>query len=729
MKIGQRKRSYVSKKYNKNRTRNINGGSRYRRYGKTGGAGVISFMDRQLFKVENAMRKKIVREDNKGNKYEFVEKNSNTFINNLFNGEGKITMANGHVYKSKPKEGKFMNDGKFIDSMLNGYGKATYATGDVYKGEWSDGKMHGNGKMTYKTGEVYEGEWKDGKSNGYGKMTYKNGDVYEGDWNDGMRQGNGKTTHPNGNVYEYLWVLDEAQESKGRGKITYYKGYDRDHYNHKRGAYDGVYEGELHNGKRDGKGKFTWPSGEIYDGDWVDDYGCSHHWWRLDKHERVYPCGKGIATMKYANGEIYEGEWKNGEKHGKCKMTYKNGDIYDGDWKIDMKDGKGKMTYANGNVYEGQWKCNMKDGKARITTNGNITDEYYVTGQIITQEEYMSGNRTGKRVYTQCDTVEENDEMRYLYGVTIGMTTGIYEGDFVNHKRDGKGKMTYDGLNDIDVGDVYEGEWKEGKKHGKGKMTYTLPYFIKVIDGKKEKFYKFNYKTYKPSNSYDTGDLEREGKYPLEREGEWKDGKPFGEGKFTYANGNIIITEDYYIGKIIYPNGDVYEGKLQKGKRHGEGKMTYVNGNVYECVWKDDKKHGTGKESIYKNGTICRQREMDWNLDDYIRSYEWTTRGLNEVVSKKHRDDKSAKYNEAFALFKQNLSDNYEMVDNILIEKIYKLWEDTYNVVCNKHLKVCNDDGDICACAEIDFNVVDKQAKDLADKAVKQMIDTLPKKK
>lgn len=58
-----------------------------------------------------------------------------------------------------------------------------------------------------------------------------------------------------------------------------------------------------------------------------------------------------------------------------------------------------------------------------------------------------------------------------------------------------------------------------------------------------------------------------------------------------------------------------------------------------------------------------------------------------------------------------------------------KLWEDTYNAVCNKHLKVCNDDGDICACAEIDFNVVDKQAKDLADKAVKQMIDTLPKKK
>ena len=33
---------------------------------------------------------------------------------------------------------------------------------------------------------------------------------------------------------------------------------------------DGVYEGNLVDGKRTGKGKFTWPDGTIYEGDFVD---------------------------------------------------------------------------------------------------------------------------------------------------------------------------------------------------------------------------------------------------------------------------------------------------------------------------------------------------------------------------------------------------------------------------------------------------------------------------
>lgn len=42
----------------------------------------------------------------------------------------------------------------------------------------------------------------------------------------------------------------------------------------------------------------------------------------------------------------------------------------------------------------------------------------------------------------------------------------VYEGDWVNNFKNGKGKMTY--VN----GDVYEGDWMHGQKSGKGKMTY-----------------------------------------------------------------------------------------------------------------------------------------------------------------------------------------------------------------------------------------------------------------
>jgi hypothetical protein len=43
----------------------------------------------------------------------------------------------------------------------------------------------------------------------------------------------------------------------------------------------------------------------------------------------------------------------------------------------------------------------------------------------------------------------------------------VYEGDLVNGKFHGKGKLVY-----FD-GSVYEGDWDEGEQNGKGKMTYT----------------------------------------------------------------------------------------------------------------------------------------------------------------------------------------------------------------------------------------------------------------
>ena len=39
--------------------------------------------------------------------------------------------------------------------------------------------------------------------------------------------------------------------------------------------------------------------------------------------------------LTYSNGDIYEGELNNGQKNGKGKFTYSNGDIYYGEWKND----------------------------------------------------------------------------------------------------------------------------------------------------------------------------------------------------------------------------------------------------------------------------------------------------------------------------------------------------------------------------------------------------------
>lgn len=74
----------------------------------------------------------------------------------------------------------------------------------------------------------------------------------------------------------------------------------------------------------------------------------------------------------YDNGDIYEGELVDGKRNGKGKMEYANGDIYEGLFKNDLKAGKGKMTYANGDIYEGFFAKDKPSGRGRyIYVNGN----------------------------------------------------------------------------------------------------------------------------------------------------------------------------------------------------------------------------------------------------------------------------------------------------------------------------------------------------------------------
>lgn len=81
------------------------------------------------------------------------------------------------------------------------------------------------------------------------------------------------------------------------------------------------YEGDFSNGKKEGKGTYTW--------------------------------GK---FSKYP-GYKYTGDWKEDKKEGKGTYFYPNGDIqYEGDFVNDQFEGNGKFIYQDKSCYEGQWK-------------------------------------------------------------------------------------------------------------------------------------------------------------------------------------------------------------------------------------------------------------------------------------------------------------------------------------------------------------------------------------
>ena len=56
---------------------------------------------------------------------------------------------------------------------------------------------------------------------------------------------------------------------------------------------------------------------------------------------------------------LYEGETKNGKRHGKGVFTFKNGDRYDGDFVDDIMTGRGIVTTKDGSKFEGEVRQRM----------------------------------------------------------------------------------------------------------------------------------------------------------------------------------------------------------------------------------------------------------------------------------------------------------------------------------------------------------------------------------
>ena len=54
---------------------------------------------------------------------------------------------------------------------------------------------------------------------------------------------------------------------------------------------------------------------------------------------------------------------------------------------------------------------------------------------------------------------------------------------------------------------------------------------------------------------------------------------------------------------VINMNGEVYQGRWFKNRRHGQGKCCYKNGDVYDGHWADGKRSGHGRLTS-KDGSV-----------------------------------------------------------------------------------------------------------------------------
>ena len=174
----------------------------------------------------------------------------------------------------------------------------------IYEGEINqNNQRHGLGKIT-EPDSTKIGMWRNNKLSGWARDIKKNGQIFEGKFSNNILNGQG--------VYKYKDVLYVGNFENGirQGKgVLLTKNFQ--------------YKGMFNQGKIDGYGKivFIEPSSEEaeYEG-----------FFKENKIE-----GEGI--MKWRNGNMYQGEMKNGKMNGKGRFIPKGGIPLDGVFQDNVK--------------------------------------------------------------------------------------------------------------------------------------------------------------------------------------------------------------------------------------------------------------------------------------------------------------------------------------------------------------------------------------------------------
>ena len=289
----------------------------------------------------------------------------------------------------------------------------------------------------------------------------------------------------------------------------------------------------------------------------------------------------------YDDKLIYEGEYLNGERNGKGKEYNNKGVvIFEGEFKKGKKwngnnieNGKGYMKEYNKNntiIYEGEYVDGERNGKGK---------EYNYYGGLLFEGEYLYGKRWNGWGYDEANG-KKTYELKFGRGYIKEYNNNklIYEGEYVDGERNGKGKeYNYNGKL------IFEGTYLNGERNGKGKEYNDNGELI--FEG--EYLYGFKIK----GKEYGNKKLIFEGEYINEQKWNGKgkeydyDGKLIFEGE--YLNGETNGTgKEYKYGELIY------EGEYLNGKKNGKVKEYYENGKLkFEGEYLNGKRwNGKGKE-------------------------------------------------------------------------------------------------------------------------------------
>lgn len=153
-----------------------------------------------------------------------------------------------------------------------------------------------------------------GGESGYGVHRFPNGDVYEGAWNRGLSN----------------FSIQSTISRNGVGVYRFANGQ--------------VYEGEWKNDQMSGYGVLGFPSGDRFEGTFVN----------------AVPNGPGV--YRFTNGDSYAGEVRQGRVDGHGELAFTNGDRFSGVVVDRLPAGPGELSMRGGTRHVGQFRGGIQDG-------------------------------------------------------------------------------------------------------------------------------------------------------------------------------------------------------------------------------------------------------------------------------------------------------------------------------------------------------------------------------
>jgi hypothetical protein len=360
----------------------------------------------------------------------------------------------------------------------------------------------------------------------------------------------------------------------------------------------------------------VWHSGDRYEGDFVDNEP------------------QGLGVCRYANdSRTYRGAWSNGRRLGYGEVTWPDGRVLKGSFMDEVA--YGVLTWRDSRVYEGQLVNDEMSGLGVLIWTDDLTISSVYGYRLSTwYSEAIRKSDLSKPVNCCAYIGQFRDNMMNGYGFMLKESGDYYEGEWCNAAFHGQGAFVlpnhdfYIGrwvegvMQGYGTSKNYQGMHRQGLKHGVGKLEKPTGTYEGNFVGNEEQGY-CSFKV--DGETYD---------------GEWSNGKPHGQGAFTWANGDsyggkwekgvfssstgTLSKRDGRVykgpfnatvcGEMLWPDGAKYKGDIKiKIKvnahllsskfnifaklvlvRDGQGSMTWVNGDCYRGRWEDDIKEGCG---------------------------------------------------------------------------------------------------------------------------------------